>query len=107
MSDEERMPTAIDYSRCMSEDELTEAIYLRISQDDRARLDKLANRLPLKMAAIARIALRIGLAEIERDPARIFIGAPPHTPVSDRIDATNRTKARTDKTSRGTSRTKR
>ena len=66
------MRTAIDYARIMSDDGLTEAIYVRISTADRELLDELAGRLPLKMAAIARIALRIGLAEIERDPARIF-----------------------------------
>ena len=67
----ERMRTAIDYARVMSDD-LTEAIYVRISETDRELLDELSSRLPLKMAAIARIALRIGLAEIEKDPARIF-----------------------------------
>ena len=66
------MRTAIDYSRIMSDDGLTEAIYVRISETDRKLLDDLAARLPLKMAAIARIAIRIGLAEIDKDPARIF-----------------------------------
>jgi hypothetical protein len=74
------MRTAIDYARLMSDDSLTEAIYVRISTADRQLLDGLASRLPLKMAAIARIALRIGLAEIDKDPARIFAaGAPKKT----------------------------
>jgi hypothetical protein len=61
----------------MSDDGLTEAIYVRISEDDRKLLDDLSERLPLKMSAIARIALRIGLAEIDKDPARIFAGSKP------------------------------
>jgi len=68
------MRTAIDYARVMSDDGLTEAIYVRISKEDREVLDELSGRLPLKMSAIARIALRIGLAEIDKDPARIFAG---------------------------------
>ena len=71
------MGAAIDYARVMSDEGLTEAIYVRISKGDRETLEELASRLPLKQAAIARIALRIGLAEIERDPARIFAGGKP------------------------------
>jgi hypothetical protein len=66
------MRSAIDYSALMSDDELTEGLFLRVSKVDKDLLDTLASRLPLKAAAIARIALRIGLAEIDRDPARIF-----------------------------------
>lgn len=66
------MGAAFDYARLMSDEGLSEAIYVRISQADRDALEALAKRLPLKQAAIARIALRIGLAEIEKDPARIF-----------------------------------
>ncbi|MGH7439849.1 MAG: hypothetical protein ACRENE_29525 [Polyangiaceae bacterium] len=61
----------------MSDDGLTEAIYVRISQEDRRLLDDLAGRLPLKMSAIARIALRIGIIEISKDPARIFAAGAP------------------------------
>jgi hypothetical protein len=66
------MRAAFDYARIMSDDGLTEELTMRISKDDRAALDALAERLPLKARAIARIALRIGLAEIEKDPAKIF-----------------------------------
>jgi hypothetical protein len=66
------MRTAIDYAALMSDDELSEGLFLRISEADKGLLDSLAARLPLKAAAIARIALRLGLAEIEKDPARIF-----------------------------------
>ncbi len=71
------MGAAIDYARVMSDEGLTEAIYVRISKSDREALQDLAARLPLKEAAIARIALRIGLAEIEKDPARIFAAGKP------------------------------
>jgi hypothetical protein len=66
------MRRSIDYAAVMAEDGLTEALYVRVSKADREALDHLAERLPLKAASIARIALRIGLAEIERDPSRIF-----------------------------------
>jgi hypothetical protein len=48
-----------------------------LTKADKEQLDRVAGRLPLKAAAIARIAIRIGLAEIEKDPARIFAGAAP------------------------------
>ena len=66
------MRTAVGYPRPMSDEVLDETLFVRITKDDRQLLDGLATRLPLKASAIARLALRIGLAEIERDPARIF-----------------------------------
>lgn len=66
------MAAAIDYRRVMSDAELTEELTLRISKEDREALDALAARLPLKTRQIARIALRIGLAEIEKNPGAIF-----------------------------------
>lgn len=71
------MPRPIDYAAVMADDGLTKSLFIRISEADEAQLDALAARLPLKAAAIARIALRIGLAEIERDPARIFAAPAP------------------------------
>lgn len=71
------MGAAIDYARLMSDEGLTEAIYVRLSKSDRESLKDLASRLPLKEAAIARIALRLGLAEIEKDPGRIFAAGKP------------------------------
>ncbi len=71
------MGAAIDYARLMSDEGLDEQIYIRISTTDREQLRALAARMPLKEAAIARIAMRIGLAELERDPARIFTAAKP------------------------------
>jgi hypothetical protein len=66
------MRSAIDYAAVMADDELSEGMFLRVSKADKDLVDALAAKLPLKAAAIARIALRIGLAEIDKDPARIF-----------------------------------
>jgi hypothetical protein len=55
-------------------DGLSEMLGVRVSADDLARLDRLAERLPIGTRhAIARFALRIGLDAIERDPA-ILLG---------------------------------
>ena len=45
----------------------------RVSQEDYDRLEKLTSLLPL--SAIARAALLIGLAEIEKNPARLLEAA--------------------------------
>jgi hypothetical protein len=71
------MREAIDYSRLMADDDLTEEITMRISKADRELLDALASRMPLKVRTLARVALRVGLAEIEKDPARIFASGKP------------------------------
>ena len=57
-------------------DGLSEMLGVRVSADDLARLDLLAERLPIGTRhAIARFALRIGLGAIERDPAILLGGA--------------------------------
>jgi hypothetical protein len=57
-------------------DGLSEMLGVRVSADDLARLDALAERLPIGTRhAIARFALRIGLDAIERDPAILLGGA--------------------------------
>ena len=56
----------------MPDEELTEAISLRISKGDRALLQSLAQRLPIKSLAIARIAMRLGLVELTKNPAAIL-----------------------------------
>ena len=66
------MRAAIRYPAVMTDESLDETFVLRITKADRQLLDTLAARLPLKATQIARIALRIGLAEIDRDPSRIF-----------------------------------
>jgi hypothetical protein len=71
------MRSAIDYRALMSDDELSEGLFLRISKADKEQLDAMAERLPLKAAAIARIALRIGLQAIEKDPGAIFAAGKP------------------------------
>jgi hypothetical protein len=55
---------------------LSEMLGVRVSADDLARLDALAERLPIGTRhAIARFALRIGLDEIERNPTVLLGGA--------------------------------
>jgi hypothetical protein len=56
----------------MADEDLDEVISLRISRDDRAMLDRLAKRVPIKPLTIARIAMRLGLAELDRNPAAFF-----------------------------------
>jgi hypothetical protein len=54
---------------------LSEMLGVRVSADDLARLDALAERLPIGTRhAIARFALRIGLDAIEENPA-ILLGS--------------------------------
>lgn len=60
------------YAAPMADEDLCEALYVRITKADKAALETAAAKLPLKSAAIARIAMRIGLAAIERDPGAIF-----------------------------------
>ena len=66
------MTRAPGYSAPMPDEDLSEALYVRITKADKDALEGAAARLPLKSAAIARIAMRIGLAAIERDPSVIF-----------------------------------
>jgi hypothetical protein len=50
----------------------TEMIAIRVSTEDADRLDALAERLPVASRhAIAREALRIGFAVLEKDPTRL------------------------------------
>jgi hypothetical protein len=54
---------------------LTEMLGVRVSADDLARLDAIADLLPIGTRhAIARFALRIGLDAIERDPSILLGG---------------------------------
>jgi hypothetical protein len=56
-------------------DGLSEMLGVRVSADDLARIDALAERLPIGTRhAIARFALRTGLDAIERDP-NILLGS--------------------------------
>ena len=70
------MGAAIDYARLMSDEGLTEAIYVRISPGDRKALRELATRLPLKEAAIARLATSRLTDRLSRlSSARLSAGA--------------------------------
>ena len=57
---------------------LTEALYVRVAPEDIERLDALAARITIASRnAIARAAMRIGLDELEKDPARLLSAPPP------------------------------
>jgi hypothetical protein len=66
------MRTDIHYAPLMADENLNETFVLRMTKADRKLLDTLATQLPLKATQIARLALRIGLGEIERDPSCIL-----------------------------------
>lgn len=56
----------------MVDDELSEVLSIRVSAADRILLEKVGALLPmLKPMAIARAALRLGLEELEREPALV------------------------------------
>lgn len=58
---------------------LSEALYIRATPDDARRLAALAEQIPIASKnTIARVALRLGMEQLEEDPARILAtGAPP------------------------------
>jgi hypothetical protein len=56
-----------------TDDRLSRQVALRLSEQDIARLDDLAERLPIASRnAIARAALRIGLEALEKDPTKLL-----------------------------------
>ena len=56
-----------------TDDRLARQVALRLSDDDMQRLDTLAEAIPIASRnAIARAALRIGLAALEADPSQLF-----------------------------------
>jgi hypothetical protein len=51
-------------------DKLTEVVSLRLSDEDRRRLDAVAAKVPIvPRLTIARVALRMGLEEIGKNPS--------------------------------------
>lgn len=66
------MASNLAYARRVAEEDLSEAISLRVTPEDREALDSLASRFPLKAMTIARIALRLGMSEIAKNPAALF-----------------------------------
>ncbi len=56
-----------------TDERLTEQVALRLSEEDMKRLDALTESIPIASRnAIARAALRIGLAALESDPSQLF-----------------------------------
>ena len=56
-----------------TDDNLSRQIAIRLSDDDMTRLDVLAESIPIASRnAIARAALRIGMAALEADPSQLF-----------------------------------
>lgn len=70
------MAPNLAYVARVADEDLSEAISLRVTPDDRQALDALAARFPLKAMTIARIALRLGLAEVARNPSVLFEAKP-------------------------------
>jgi hypothetical protein len=63
-----------------TDDRLARQVALRLSEEDMKRLDALADTIPIASRnAIARAALRIGLAALESDPSRLFSSKKPKT----------------------------
>jgi len=61
-----------------ADDRLDHQIAMRVSEEDIARIDALAARIPIATRnAIARAALRFGLELLEADPTRIIEEPPP------------------------------
>lgn len=59
--------------------QLTEVISMRLSPEDKAKLDELAERMPIKRLTIARVAMRIGLEAIAKDPS-VLLSVPEDKP---------------------------
>lgn len=56
-----------------TDDKLDRQVAIRLSEEDMQRLDALAEIIPIASRnAIARAALRIGLAALEKDPTALF-----------------------------------
>jgi hypothetical protein len=56
-----------------TDDRLARQVAIRLSEEDMKRLDDLAESIPIASRnAIARAALRIGLAALESDPSQLF-----------------------------------
>lgn len=61
-----------------AEETLARQVAIRLSEDDMRRLDALSARISVASRnAVARAAMRIGLAILEKDPSRIIDEPPP------------------------------
>lgn len=56
----------------MKKEDLSRAISLRISRKDQEALERLLGFLPLKKLTIARLALRIGLESLRKNPGQVI-----------------------------------
>lgn len=54
------------------DEELDEMISIRVSKRDMRAMDRLSDLLPIKRITIARIALRVGLDALAKDPLRMI-----------------------------------
>ena len=64
-----------------SREKLTKQVSVRLSEPDMERLDALADRISNSSRnAIARAAIRIGLAELEANPTKLVTEAEPRPP---------------------------
>lgn len=64
-------------SKAADSDGLSEMLGIRVAKSDIERIDALAERMPVGTRhSIARVALRLGLDAIERDPVVLIGGAP-------------------------------
>lgn len=60
----------------MAEEKVDQQIAIRLTSADLERLEALAEKIPIASRnAIARVALRIGLEALEKDPTLLFAGA--------------------------------
>jgi len=63
-----------------TDDKLARQVALRLSDEDMERLDALAASISIASRnAIARAALRIGIAALEADPSQLFSAKKPKT----------------------------
>jgi hypothetical protein len=57
--------------------ELTDLISIRLAPEDTAALDALASTIAVaSRRAIARAALRIGIAELQKEPGQVLLALP-------------------------------
>jgi hypothetical protein len=53
---------------------LTDLISMRLTPEDSEELDAVCEQMPIPRLTVARIALRLGLAELRKNPARVLEG---------------------------------
>ena len=66
---------------------LTDLISMRLSPEDSDDLDAVCEKIPMPRLTVARIAMRLGLAELRENPARVL-----ETPAKARTRKAKRTR---------------